>query len=77
MLADKEDENPERRVPATGQELVRHLIQAFTTLMGGQAAYLDIVAGEVRVPNLPLLCNPACFPFAQEQSEDMPVPLQH
>lgn len=76
MLADKEDENTERRVPATGQELVRQLIQAFATLMDGQAAYLDTVA-EVRVTNLSLLCNPACSPFAQEQSEDMRLPLQH
>lgn len=65
MLADKEDENREkRRLPATGQDLLGRLMQAYTTLVDGQAAYIDAAAGEVRVPNLSLLCNPACSPFA-------------
>ena len=51
-------------VAATGQDLLRRLIQAYTTLTDGQAAYLDTAAAEVRVPDLPLLCNPACSPFA-------------
>lgn len=34
-------------LPLTGQDLLRHLIQAYTTLMDGQAAYLDAEAGDI------------------------------
>lgn len=82
MLADKEDKNRERRrVSATGQDLLRCLKQACATLR--EAAYLDAAAGEVRVPNLPLPCNPAwiiCRVVVLPKSSlrgASPLPLQH